>query len=61
MNKNIIIIGILIIGAIILFFGKNIYFNIKYLQGKSQYNYLPRDIQQIIIYQEIYNKNIAPR
>lgn len=49
MNKKyVILLGILIIGIIILLFRQSIYSftDIKYLQGKSQYSYLPKDIQQ---------------
>lgn len=49
MNKKYaVLIGVLSISAIVLLFGQSIYslVDVDYLQGKSQYNYLPKDIQQ---------------
>jgi hypothetical protein len=49
MNKKYaVFIGVLSISAIVLLFGQSIYslVDVNYLQGKSQYNYLPKDIQQ---------------
>lgn len=48
MNKYLIFVGILGIITIVILFGQNIcsFANLKYLQGKSQYSYLPKDIQQ---------------
>ncbi len=45
MNKKYaVLIGILSIGAIVLWLGNS--FAIKYLRGEDQYNYLPKEIQQ---------------
>ncbi len=45
MNKKyVVLIGILSIGAIVLWLGNS--FAVKYLRGEDQYNYLPKEIQQ---------------
>lgn len=47
-KKHVFLISIFGVGLILLLFRQNIHslVNVNYLQGKSQYNYLPKDIQQ---------------